>query len=165
MMRTTHEMAPPRRPLAEREAGEVMTPDPKTIRDDATVEEAVAFLVDTGYSAAPVVDEAGRPVGVISRTDLVVYERARLPLLGPGQEFFESAGPGATIRETAPVRVADLMNPEVFSVTPDFPVSEVAARMVALNVHRLFVVEDDGSLVGVISALDLLAHLPRSGRS
>jgi CBS domain-containing protein len=36
----------------------------------------------------------------------------------------------------------------VFAVTPDFSVYEVAARMVTLNAHRLFVVEDDGSLVG-----------------
>jgi CBS domain-containing protein len=35
----------------------------------------------------------------------------------------------------------------------------VAEQMVALNVHRLFVVSRDGILVGVISALDLLRHL------
>ena len=73
-------IAAPRRPGAGKTVAEVMTPNPTSIRADAALEEAVAFLVDSGYSAAPVIDEAGRPVGVISRTDVVVYDRERLAL-------------------------------------------------------------------------------------
>ncbi len=50
------------------------------------------------------------------------------------------------------------MTPAVFSVTPATPLVSVAEEMVQLNVHRLFVVDRDGVLVGVISALDLLRH-------
>jgi CBS-domain-containing membrane protein len=47
------------------------------------------------------------------------------------------------------------MTPTVFSVAPETPAREVVERMWALMVHRLFVADDRGVLVGVISALDV----------
>jgi len=47
----------------------------------------------------------------------------------------------------------------VFSVSPDTPAAKVIEDMVGLKVHRLFVVDDGGILVGVISALDVMRHL------
>jgi predicted transcriptional regulator len=55
--------------------------------------------------------------------------------------------------------VADLMTPAVFSVAPDAHVSRVVADMVGLRVHRLFVVDGEGVLIGVITAMDVLKHL------
>jgi len=138
-----------------------MTPNPVSIRADATPEEAVAFLVDSGFSAAPVIDEAGRPVGVISRTDVVVYHRQRLLLPAAAPYYFESADEiaAAVGEERAAACVADVMTPAVFSVAPHLPLGEVAGQMTELHVHRLFVVDDSGVLVGVVSALDLLRHL------
>jgi CBS domain-containing protein len=51
------------------------------------------------------------------------------------------------------------MTPAVFSVPPETPVGKVVEEMLALKVHHLFVVDGDGVLVGVISALDVLRHL------
>ena len=56
-------------------------------------------------------------------------------------------------------RVAEIMTPIVFSVRPDTPAVQVLKELTALRVHRLFVVDDDGVLVGVISALDILTRL------
>src|SRR5262249_2802727 len=56
-------------------AADLMTPDPVSIGADATIKEAVAFLTDKGFSAAPVIDRAGRPVGVLSRSDVLVHDR------------------------------------------------------------------------------------------
>jgi CBS domain-containing protein len=72
------EKATPRWPLAGKTAADLMTPNPVSIHGGATVAEVVALLADAGFSAAPVIDDAGRPVGVISRTDVVVYDRARI---------------------------------------------------------------------------------------
>jgi CBS domain-containing protein len=57
--------APPALVLAARTAEELMVPNPISLRDDATVPEAVALMTDRGFSAAPVIDEAGHPVGVL----------------------------------------------------------------------------------------------------
>jgi CBS domain-containing protein len=51
------------------------------------------------------------------------------------------------------------MTPVVFSVSPKTPAHKVVEQIVDLKVHRLFVVDDDGILVGVISALDILRRL------
>ena len=123
-------------------ARDLMTPNPVSIHGGATIPEILAFLTDSGFSAAPVIDDAGRPIGVVSRTDVVVYERAAA-----------AAPPGSD----GVVRAADLMTPMVFSVPPGASAVEVAREMVRQNVHRLFVLEG-GVLVGVISALDLLRH-------
>ena len=56
-------------------AADLMTPNPLSIRQNATVKEAAAFLTDRGISAAPVIDNAGRAVGVLSRADIVVHHR------------------------------------------------------------------------------------------
>jgi CBS domain-containing protein len=125
-------------------ARDLMSPNPVSLEGSATLPEVLAFLTDTGYSAAPVLDVAGRPVGVLSRTDVVVYERARAAADEPGN------------RDDA-VRAADLMTPTLFSVAPGMSACAVAREMVRKNVHRLFVMEE-GVLVGVISALDLLKH-------
>src|SRR5436190_21028875 len=104
-------------------AADLMTPSPVSIRDSAPLEEAIAFLTDTGYSAAPVIDEAGRPVGVISRADVVAYDRERLILPEAAPYYFESDGEiaAAVSGELADVRVADVMTPAVFAVAPDTP--------------------------------------------
>jgi CBS domain-containing protein len=124
-------------------ASEFMTSSPVSLREDATVHEAVALLTDRGISAAPVIDEAGRPVGVLSLADIVVHVR---------ESGFHVERPGLT-------RVKDMMTPVVFSIAPDAPARRVVEDMVALKVHRLFVVDADGVLTGVISALDVLNHL------
>jgi CBS domain-containing protein len=56
------------------------------------------------------------------------------------------------------VRASDIMTPAIFAVAPETPAAEVAGQMVDLNVHRLFVVDHDNVLIGVISALDLLRY-------
>jgi CBS domain-containing protein len=126
--------------LSARTAGELMTPNPVSIRQSSTVAEAAAFLSGRGISAAPVIDDAGRPVGVVSRTDILArYQAVRT--------------------DATPVHT--VMTPAIFSVRPDTPAMEVIETMVDLGVRRLFVVDESGVLVGVISALDVLGQLRR----
>jgi CBS domain-containing protein len=150
-------------------AAELMTPDPLSIRADATIREAVAFLTDKGFSAAPVIDRAGRPVGVLSRADIVTYDRERVEYLEAVPEYYEkgaltlpsgeSLADGFEVEKAERTQVQDIMTPVVFSVSPQASARKVVTDMLALKVHRLFVVSSDGILIGVISALDILHHL------
>lgn len=54
-------------------ATDLMTPNPMSIRRRATVSEAVVFLASRRISAAPVIGDAGWPVGVVSSTDLLIH--------------------------------------------------------------------------------------------
>jgi CBS domain-containing protein len=51
------------------------------------------------------------------------------------------------------------MTPAVFSVRLTTPAAKVVEQMRELDVHRLYVVDEDGTLVGVVSAVDILRHL------
>jgi CBS domain-containing protein len=170
-MKTVQKFVPPPRPptLRVKTAEELMTPNPVSIREDATVREAVALLIDKGFSAAPVIDEAGRPVGVLSRADVLVHDRESVRYLEAHAEYYDKAdlmlGSGETLREgfqverPDDVQVGEIMTPVVFAVTPDTPARGVIEEMLGYRVHRMFVVDDSGVLVGVISALDVLRAL------
>jgi CBS domain-containing protein len=66
---------------------------------------------------------------------------------------------GFSVEVVDPTRVRDIMTPVVFTVGVHAPAREAVERMLALKVHQLFVVDREGALVGVISALDVLRHL------
>jgi CBS domain-containing protein len=51
------------------------------------------------------------------------------------------------------------MTPTVFAVRPGDTVLEVVANMVAVKIHRMFVTDGRGALIGVISAFDVLRKL------
>lgn len=54
-----------------RTAAELMTPNPLTIRPDASLPEAARILATAGVRRVLVVDDAGRLVGVVARRDLL----------------------------------------------------------------------------------------------
>ena len=150
-------------------AADLMTPNPVSIRDDASVREAITLLIDKGFSAAPVIDTGGRPVGVLSRADIMVHDREKVDHLASAPEYYhesdltlpswESLKRGFQLESPDRTCVRDIMTPVVFSVSPDTAAAKVVEDMVGLKVHRLFVVDDSGVLVGVVSALDVMRHL------
>lgn len=124
--------------LEARTAAQLMTPNPVSIGHLSSVREAAAFLTGRGISAAPVIDEAGLPIGVVSRSDILVRQQAAM-------------------MDRMPVH--SIMTPAVFCVRLTTPATEVIATMVDLGIRRVFVVDDSGVLVGVVSAFDVLRKL------
>ena len=122
-------------------ARDLMTAGPVSLAEAATMAEAMTFLTDRGFGAAVVIDDAGHPLGVVTKTDILVHAKQH-PAVGD-----DSA------------TVADVMTPAVFSVREDTSAESVVEQMLALNVHHLFVVDDAGVVVGVISPLDIVRQL------
>jgi len=161
--------AGPRLALQVESAADLMTPNPVSVREDATLREALALFIDKGFSAAPVIDHAGRPVGVLSRSDLLIHDRETTEHLRKAPEYYhkeelhtpngERLGKGFQVEKVDRTRVTDLMTPAVFSVAPETSAATVVHDLLSLNVHRLFVVDENGVLVGVISTFDVLRHL------
>jgi CBS domain-containing protein len=162
----------PTRPFELLRAKDLMSLNPMSIRRDATIREALELLTDHGFGAAPVIDEAGRPVGVVSRTDVLIHNRECVHHAGdPDYPGFRRdcsdwdllpepawAG-GFSIEVTDPTTVGEIMTPAIFTVALETPAREVVRRMLELKVHHLFVIDSDLALVGVISPLDVLRHL------
>ncbi|MFL5243791.1 MAG: HPP family protein [Gemmataceae bacterium] len=130
-------------------AADLMTPKPVSINRNATLSDAATLLTEKNVSAVPVLDEEGRPIGVLSRTDVVRYYR----------DMNEKT---PSMAASAMPSVQKIMTPAVLSVRPQTPAIEVVAQLLGLgNVHRLFVVDDAGVLLGVVSARDVLRKLRR----
>jgi CBS domain-containing protein len=150
-------------------AADLMTPNPLSIRQNATVKEAAAFLSDRGISAAPVIDDAGRAVGVLSRADIVVHHRQESQFVPELSEYYERAElttraderlpTGFQVENVDPSQVRDIMTPVVLAVSLNDSARKVVMQMVDKKVHRLFVVDGSDVLVGVISALDVLRRI------
>jgi len=165
-MKLTMNRDAPRLTLNAETAGDLMTKNPISINQKATLHEALALFTSKGFGAAPVIDNAGRPVGVLSSSDILVHDRENPEHLVPAVETSpmttadgESIRRGFQIENVNTTRVADMMTPAIFSVTPDTPAAEVISELHRLHVHHMFVVDRGGTLVGVISPLDILRHL------
>ncbi len=122
-------------------AADLMSPSPKSVNKDATLADVAAVMTAKGFHAAPVIDEAGRPVGVLSLSDILIHQ-----------------GETAAAEKT-PAKVGDVMTPAVFSVTPETPAHKVVEQLVQFNVHQLYVVDANDTLVGVVTAHDVLRRL------
>jgi CBS-domain-containing membrane protein len=163
-MKNSMTMAPVRRLVLDAEtAADLMTRNPMSVAGDATLREAAVVLTQREISAAPVIDAAGHPVGVLSRTDIVRHigdaasaDRAA-PFERSPEEPHRDARRADKLDQT---KVRDIMTPAVLSVSMSSSVFEVVGMLLGVGrVHRLFVTDDDGVLVGVISAQDVLRKL------
>ena len=148
--------------LAAKRAADVMTSNPVSIRQDRSVAEAAAFFALRGIGAAPVIDEAGRPVGVVSRTDVLHHYGLSRQRRDAWREVEDQPALQREPRTSAvggSLAVHDLMTPVVYSVRPNTSAVTVVERMLSLRIRRLFVVDHHGVLVGVITAWDVLRQL------
>jgi CBS domain-containing protein len=152
-------------------AQELMTAHVVTVRETATVKEAVELLTENEISAVPVVDEAGCPVGVVSRSDIVAHDCEKVEYLAAcGGDTKSAVRTHATRAARRKVHsknaqsklVGEIMTPVLFAVAADTPASSVVDAMLALKVHRLFVTDSADNLLGVVSAIDVLRHLRRN---
>lgn len=148
---------------------DVMQHEVVTVPLDLTVRELSKLLLDHGISGAPVVDERGRSVGVVSATDVMRAASGRdTSAHGGGSSggFYRdeerSGGPdGRFVRRIRGddrldhVLVEDVMTPATFSVRPSTSVERLAGILRDLRLHRALVVEN-GKLVGIVSSLDIL---------
>src|SRR5579872_6265111 len=150
---------------------DIMAPKPVSIGYTEKVQRAAAVLTDRGVSAAAVINEAGHPVGVVSQTDIVrvaggELSASRCALLCDDCGSLGMFLSGVRSEELDPggcecPRVREIMTSEVFSIEKNAPVVRVVEEFLSRNVQRLFVVDDEGALVGVVTALDVLRSLRR----
>jgi CBS domain-containing protein len=141
-------------------AADVMTHPVVTIESDASVTTAVNLMLQNRISGVPVVDRAGKLVGIVTEGDFLrrteTGTEQRRPrwlefLLGPGR------GAGDYVKSHAR-RVAEVMTAEVLSVGLDTPLDEIVRLMERRHVKRVPVVEN-GKIVGIVSRANLLRVL------
>ena len=132
-------------------ASEVMTENPRTVRMDDTILDAIEVLQSMEVRHAPVVDEQGDLVGMLSDRDL---RPLAVELLGGGE-----------VSETAVLRgarpISSIMSGGVISVEPDTELEEVIDLMLEHRIGAIPVVDGEGAVVGIVSYVDILRQWPR----
>jgi CBS-domain-containing membrane protein len=127
-----------------------------TVGADLTTKQAAKRLVENDITAAPVVDENGLLVGIVSEADLIrgnIHPDARTHL---------TSLTDLTTPAFAPV--AEVMTRDVITVPTSADVADIAALMLKAGVKSVPVVEN-GNVLGMVSRRDLLATLTRDDES
>lgn len=131
-----------------------MTRDVETVGPDKPLKQVAAMLFDYQIGGMPVVDESGRVLGIISKTDIVTRQRARREnrsWMTLGKEPIPNAGP-----HTA----GEVMRHPAITIAPDASLETAAERMINYGLNRLPVVYRE-RLVGIITRHDLVGAFAR----
>lgn len=148
-------------------AGDIMQTRVISIPYSAPLSEVERILSDNRISGAPVVDQSGRVIGVLSVRDILERytedpdsrpRRGRahyhLTVADLEDEDFDSFEVPPEAEETA----GQLMNAEVYTVVSTATVTEVARQMVDHRIHRVLVTDPEtGAVCGLISSMGILA--------
>jgi len=138
-------------------AHQIMTRPVFSVLPEATILEAANLMLRRHISGLPVVDAAGKLVGIVSEGDFIrrseigtQRRRGRLLklILGPGQaatDFVHEHG----------CRIAEIMTPDPVTITEDTPLETIVALMEKNKLKRLPVMRGE-KLVGIVSRANLL---------
>lgn len=131
---------------------DIMSSPVYTVRADSPVEDAAAVLAAHSIAAVPVLNEAGRVVGMVSEADVLRNRVPTDPGVHPVDDTGEQARPGS---------VAEVMTGWVVTANPADDVSDIA-RIMLENEIRSVPVVDDMTLVGIISRRDIMRAVVRT---
>lgn len=146
-------------------ARDIMSTEVKVLKADDSVKSAAKFFVENEIGGAPVVDDNGNLIGLISESDLISQDvKIHFPsyihfldsyiFLGSQKRFEE------TLKRAAAAKVGELMATNVVSVGPETEVEDIATLMMDRHIGRVPVVED-GKVVGIITKGDIVRIISR----
>jgi CBS-domain-containing membrane protein len=133
--------------------GDVMATSVFQLRPDQSMSKAAQDLAAHEISSAPVVDQEGRCVGILSAADFLKREH-RAGAAVSSQDLF--AGRTLDAAEPEPDAVARFMSSAVQAISADATMLQAARVMCAQHIHHLPVLRHD-RIVGVISTMDIVA--------
>lgn len=132
---------------------DAMTPSPHTVSPSTPLAEVVRLLLTHSFNGVPVIDEEGRPAGIITQKDLI--RRAGMPLrLGLLARLGEHEV-GDFLAGIGDRTAADVMTTPVVTVREDQRLSEAVELMLHRGLKRLPVVDPGGRLTGILSRFDV----------
>jgi CBS domain-containing protein len=149
------------------QVADIMERDPVTVAPGTPVQDVLQLMKDNELPGLPVVNEAGRCVGIVTEADLVLTEEEgdlhmphHLDIMG-GTIWLESWKHFEERLEKAMAsQVDDMMTPDPVTVAPDTSVKE-AGRIIAETGHNRLPVAEHGRLVGLVTRLDVLEAMTR----
>ncbi|MBD2144337.1 MAG: CBS domain-containing protein [Sphaerospermopsis kisseleviana] len=140
---------------------EVMTHNPIMVNPQTPLKEAIQILAEKRISGLPVINDAGKLVGIISETDLMWQETGVTP---PAYIMFLDSviylqNPGAYERDLHKAlgqTVGEVMSKNPLTITPDKSLKEAAKIIQEHKVHRLPVLDSTSKVIGILTRGDII---------
>lgn len=146
-------------------AHQIMTKPVITVTPETTIVEAANIMLKQHISGLPVVDGAGKLVGIVSEGDFL--RRAEIQtgrrrgrwlnlILGPGRsaiDFVHEHG----------CKISEVMSPSPVTITEDTPLADITDLMEKYNIKRVPVLRDN-KIVGIVTRANLLQALASLAR-
>ncbi|MGW9026121.1 CBS domain-containing protein [Streptomyces sp. NPDC055722] len=139
--------------MLHRMVGDLMTTAVVSVRPDTGFKDITEHLAEHDITAVPVVDDQGRPIGVVSEADLLRRQESQAD---PGGHLSAAYLQPAERAKAHALTAEGLMTSPAVTARPRWSVVEAARAMARHHVKRLPVVDDAGRLVGIVSRGDLL---------
>ncbi|MDX9714745.1 MAG: CBS domain-containing protein [Dissulfurispiraceae bacterium] len=140
-------------------ASDIMTKDVIVVKSSTTVNDFANILINNKISGAPVVDDNGNIMGIVTENDLIEQnKRFHIPTVIRIFDAFITLNQPAVeqqIKKMTAATVADICSHEIISVGEDAPLDEIASIMSEKKVHHIPVVKDK-KIVGIIGKIDII---------
>ncbi|QSJ17219.1 CBS domain-containing protein [Nostoc sp. UHCC 0702] len=146
---------------------DVMSHNPIVVKAETPLKEAVQIIAERRISGLPVVDDAGKLVGIISETDLMWQETGVTP---PAYIMFLDSviylqNPATYERDLHKAlgqTVGEVMSKNPITISPDKTVKDAARLMHDRNIHRLPVLDSAGQVIGILTRGDIIRAMAAS---
>jgi CBS-domain-containing membrane protein len=146
-------------------AGDVMTREVITVKRETTIRDLAELFARHRISSAPVVDDSGAMIGIVTETDLVEQDKSlHIPtvislfdwvIYLESDKKFEKE-----LKKMTGQTVGDIYTEDVVQVSPSTPVSDVANLISSRKVNAIPVL-DGNRLVGIVARIDLIRTMIR----
>jgi CBS domain-containing protein len=120
---------------------EIMTKNPECCGENSSALEVARMMADCDCGEIPVVDDHGRPVGVVTDRDIA------LRVVAAGKEP----------RETD---ARQIMSTPVITVTPESSIEELCRIAEEHQIRRIPVVNEKGEICGIVAQADIARKVP-----
>ncbi len=145
-------------------AKDIMTKNVICVKPDMRINELNKVFIRDRINGAPVVDENGDLIGVVSKSDIVNYDLKKGMHASSMSDYYNSTGlepqqmTDDFITDTltfTDATVKDIMKPNVITGQPDDSIQDLSREMYDKKIHRLVIVEGN-KVAGIVSTLDIL---------
>lgn len=142
---------------------DIMTKNVITVTPETTVTELALLLASHGISGVPVLDPAGKLIGMVTENDLIdqkkkIHIPTVVTILDSVIYLENPERIGKEMKKMAGITVKDICSAEPITVREDTNIDEIATIMAEKKVHTLPVMRGD-ALVGIIGKRDIIKTL------
>ncbi|MCK5517069.1 MAG: CBS domain-containing protein [Desulfobulbaceae bacterium] len=144
-------------------AKDIMTQDIISVQKETSVAELAKLLTSHNISGAPVLDDEGKVVAVVTESDLIDQsKKLHIPtVITILDSVFYLENPDkmeAEMKKIAASKVGEICSGPAKIVSPDTGLDEIATIMAEGNIHTIPVLDEE-KLVGIIGKKDIIKTL------